>query len=136
MSVPSPVRPCFRRLRRSHTSQMKLRGSQGERHLNNEDILKDMLGKEHFSFETDECLTISGDGTETYGRCDIRHFPYCSGDRPNICFNRVNRQDKFYPDKHPYYYIDYNRVHCYPDRINNVDFTCSSCSPGRWCVSY
>ena len=114
---------------------MKLRGSQGERRLNNEDILKEMLDKEHFSLERDECMSINGDGTETYGRCDIRKFPYCSGDRPNICFNRVNRQDKFYPDKHPYYYIDYNRVHCYPDRINNVDFTCSSCSPGRWCVS-
>ena len=54
--------------------------------------------------------------------------------RPNICFNRINRQDAFWPDKHPKYYIDYNRIHCYPDQVHGVDFTCSSCSPGRWCI--
>lgn len=95
-----------------------------------------MLGKEHFDSERDECLVHvhAGNDTAVYGRCDIRRFPYCHGDRPNICFNRINRQDAFYPDKHPKYYIDYNRVHCYPDRMYNDDFTCSSCSPGRWCM--
>ena len=93
-----------------------------------------MLGKDRFDVLTDECLQeTSPDGTPVYGRCDILRFPYCSGDRPNICFNRINRQDSFWPDKHPRYYIDYNRVMCYPDRMYNVDFTCSSCSPGRWC---
>lgn len=118
-----------------------LRGSssqqQQQRSLNgNADILNAMLGKEHFDVDRDECLQPSTDGTTTptYGKCDIRHFPYCNGDRPNICFNRINRQDAFYPDKHPKYYIDYNRIHCYPDRVHNVDFTCSSCSPGRWCM--
>ena len=106
---------------------------QHHRALNNEDILSDMLSKEHFDHTRDECLTYVN-GTATYTQCEIRKFPYCTGDRPNICFNRINRQDAFYPDKHPKYYIDYNRVHCYPDRINNVEFTCSSCSPGRWCM--
>ena len=93
-----------------------------------------MLGKEFFDWDKDECLVgEDSNGTAIYGRCDIRRFPFCEGERPNICFNRINRQDKFWPDKHPYYYIDYNRVHCYPDRIHNVDFACSSCSPGRWC---
>ncbi|KAL7532080.1 hypothetical protein ACHAXR_005446 [Thalassiosira sp. AJA248-18] len=109
---------------------------QNRRSLNgNEDILNAMMGKEHFDIDRDECMNINpGTGTETYGKCDIRKFPYCTGDRPHICFNRINRQDAFWPDKHPKYYIDYNRVHCYPERINNVDFTCSSCSPGRWCM--
>ena len=99
----------------------------------NEDILNAMLGKEHFDINKDECLTMVN-GTETYGKCDIRHFPYCHDEKPHICFNRVNRQDAFWPDKHPRYYIDYNRIHCYPDRVHNVEFTCSSCSPGRWCM--
>lgn len=92
-----------------------------------------MLGKEFFDFDKDECLHMVN-GTATYGRCDIRHFPYCHDEKPNICFNRINRQDAFWPDKHPKYYIDYNRIHCYPDVVHNVDFTCSSCSPGRWCI--
>mmetsp|Transcript_11646 Transcript_11646/g.24844 ORF Transcript_11646/g.24844 Transcript_11646/m.24844 type:complete len:166 (-) Transcript_11646:135-632(-) len=117
----------------------QLRGSssqpqQNQRALNNMEILNAMLGKEHFDFERDECLIDNVDGTPVYGRCDIRQFPYCNGNRPNICFNRINRQDAFWEDKHPKYYIDYNRVHCYPDRFHNVDFTCSSCSPGRWCM--
>lgn len=117
-----------------------LRGAPSPQHhrsLNgNVDVLAHMLGKEHFDSERDECLVHvhAGNDTAVYGRCDIRRFPYCHGDRPNICFNRINRQDAFYPDKHPKYYIDYNRVHCYPDRMYNDDFTCSSCSPGRWCM--
>ncbi|KAL3795335.1 hypothetical protein HJC23_009508 [Cyclotella cryptica] len=111
----------------------QLRGSSDHRNLeSNDGILKGMLKKEFFD-EKDECLEIVN-GVAVYGKCDIRKFPYCHGDRPNICFNRINRQDKFWPDKNPYYYIDYNRIHCYPDRGNNLDFTCSSCSPGRWCI--
>ncbi|KAL7493237.1 hypothetical protein ACHAWT_002274 [Skeletonema menzelii] len=102
------------------------------RRLSNEDILQGMLGKEVFSFDKDECLIgVDVNGTATYGRCEIRRFPYCEGDTPHICFNRVNRQDKFWPDKNPYYYIDYKRIHCYPEIEG---FTCSSCSPGRWCI--
>ncbi len=111
-----------------------LRGAQDEGHrgLTNEDILKAMLGKEVFSFDRDECLIGTDEnGNATYGKCEIRRFPYCEGDTPHICFNRVNRQDKFWPDKNPHYYIDYKRIHCYPDIEG---FTCSSCSPGRWCI--
>mmetsp|Transcript_5427 Transcript_5427/g.11923 ORF Transcript_5427/g.11923 Transcript_5427/m.11923 type:complete len:175 (-) Transcript_5427:196-720(-) len=120
-------------LRGSSSSPTK----QNQRSLNsNSEILAAMLSKEHFEIEKDECLDRIDpvNGTAIYTTCDIRRFPYCNGNRPNICFNRINRQDAFWPDKHPKYYIDYNRVHCYPDRINNVDFTCSSCSPGRWCM--
>jgi hypothetical protein len=111
-----------------------LRGAQeGHRALSNEEILQGMLGKDVFSFDADECLVgIDGNGTAIYGRCEIRRFPYCEGNTPHICFNRINRQDKFWPDKNPYYYIDYKRIHCYPDIEG---FTCSSCSPGRWCTS-
>ena len=107
--------------------------NQPRRSLNeqNEAILKAMLGKDSFKILRDECLhDISSDGgIPVYGRCDILRFPFCTGDKPKICFNRVNRQDSFWPDKHPRYYIDYNRVLCYPE-----NFTCSSCSPGRWCA--
>jgi len=103
------------------------------RKLDNIDILDAMLNKEFFDINKDECLQVVN-GTSTYTKCDIRHFPYCNGDRPNICFNRINRQDSFWPDKHPKYYIDYNRIHCYPDQVHGLDFTCSSCSPGRWCI--
>jgi hypothetical protein len=95
-----------------------------------------MLGRERFDVLGDECLlgTTSDGGAPVYGRCDIMRFPFCAGDRPNICFNRMNRQDSFWPDKHPRYYIDYDRVLCYPDAIDGVNFACSSCSPGRWCA--
>lgn len=116
-----------------------LRGSLPSRSLNeqNESILKAMLNKETFNLSRDECLidVDSSNGTPIYGECDILLFPFCTDDTPNICFNRINRQDAFYPDKHPKYYIDYSRIRCYPNtHTNNVDFPCSSCSPGRWCV--
>ena len=108
------------------------RAQEGHRALSNEDILMGMLGKEVFSFDVDECLVgVDENGTATYGRCEILRFPYCEGNTPHICLNRINRQDKFWPDKNPYYYIDYKRIHCYPDIEG---FTCSSCSPGRWCT--
>ncbi|KAL9179921.1 hypothetical protein ACHAXT_007891 [Thalassiosira profunda] len=116
----------------------RLRGSsqarQPRRLDGNDDILQAMMKKEVFDHARDECLLDVVNGTATYGRCDIRQFPFCSGDTPHICFNRINRRDAFWPDKHPKYYIDYNRIHCYPDKLHGVDFTCSSCSPGRWCV--
>ena len=116
----------------SHSSPSS---SSQERFLNsNEEILQAMLSKETFNIQRDECLDSVINGTATYSTCDIRRFPYCKGDTPNICFNRINRQDAFWPDKHPRYYIDYNRVRCYPEvGFNNVVFACSSCSPGRWC---
>ena len=109
--------------------------SSSSRSLNsNEEILKAMLSKETFNLQRDECLHSVTNGTSIYTTCDIRRFPYCEGDTPNICFNRLNRQDAFWPDKHPKYYIDYDRVRCYPNEgKNGAVFACSSCSPGRWC---
>ena len=49
-----------------------------------------------------------------------------------ICFNRTNRRDKFYRDWHPYFYISYSRVLCYPASWEG-EGGCSSCSPGRYC---
>lgn len=123
---------------KSAEDDVLIRGSLPSRSLNeqNESILKAMLNKETFSLSRDECLNdVDNNGTSVYGQCDILLFPFCTDDTPNICFNRINRQDAFYPDKHPKYYIDYSRIRCYPNtQTNNVDFACSSCSPGRWCV--
>lgn len=102
--------------------------------ISNEEILKAMLSKETFNLQRDVCLHSVLNGTATYTTCDIQRFPYCKGDTPNICFNRLNRQDAFWPDKHPKYYIDYDRVRCYPNEgKGGTVFACSSCSPGRWC---
>ena len=124
------------KLRRPSTSSSSsTASSSSSRSLSdNEEILKSMLSKETFNLQRDECLHSTINGTSTYTTCDIRQFPYCTGDTPNICFNRLNRQDAFWPDKHPKYYIDYDRVRCYPNVGKNGNvFACSSCSPGRWC---
>mmetsp|Transcript_4711 Transcript_4711/g.6992 ORF Transcript_4711/g.6992 Transcript_4711/m.6992 type:complete len:170 (-) Transcript_4711:287-796(-) len=84
----------------------------------------------------DECkIGLNADGTNKYGDCDpARHFPECDLDKGFYCFNRINRRDKFYPDKQPYFYIDPRRVWCYPmDWLK--DGGCSTCSPGRYCAS-
>mmetsp|Transcript_60701 Transcript_60701/g.72070 ORF Transcript_60701/g.72070 Transcript_60701/m.72070 type:complete len:160 (-) Transcript_60701:178-657(-) len=60
-------------------------------------------------------------------------FPKCKDDE-FICFNRVNRLDKFWSDKVPHYIIDPRRIYCYP-----MDFLedggCSTCTPGRYCLA-
>mmetsp|Transcript_16719 Transcript_16719/g.23587 ORF Transcript_16719/g.23587 Transcript_16719/m.23587 type:complete len:169 (+) Transcript_16719:303-809(+) len=84
----------------------------------------------------DECkIGTNSDGTNIYGECDPnKHFPNCDPDKGFYCFNRINRRDKFYADKQPYYFIDPRRVWCYP-----MDWLkwggCSTCSPGRYCAS-
>mmetsp|Transcript_4643 Transcript_4643/g.6354 ORF Transcript_4643/g.6354 Transcript_4643/m.6354 type:complete len:178 (-) Transcript_4643:239-772(-) len=75
----------------------------------------------------DVCLN----GPNNYGPCIKSRFPKCKSNE-QLCYNRVNRQDKFYPDKVPHFYIDYNRVLCYPNSWAGYG-GCSSCSPGRWC---
>jgi hypothetical protein len=86
----------------------------------------------------DECLIgMDSDGYEIFGTCDpLIHFPVC-GTNEFICTNRINRQDKFYPDKNPYYYIDPKRVLCYPNEWLTLTKLggCSTCSPGRYCAS-
>lgn len=69
-----------------------------------------------------------------YGMCQPSvHFPNCSSDS-YICYNRVNRRDKFYDDKNPYYAINPRRVLCYPNEWVNFG-GCSSCTPGRFCLA-
>ena len=78
-------------------------------------------------FPWDECLNGPGE----YGPCDPSKFPVCDEDH-FICYNRRPRQDKFYSDtRQPVFFIDYKNVFCYPNSWGG----CSSCSPGRLCVS-
>ena len=66
------------------------------------------------------------------GPCDSRNFPVCEDGKEQICYNRKPSRDHFYPDSHqPIYYIQYDRVFCYPDNFRG----CSSCTPGRYCKS-
>ena len=65
------------------------------------------------------------------GRCDTSRFPRCDGDE-EICYNRKPSRDFFTPRTHqPVYYIQYDRVFCYPQSWGG----CSSCTPGRYCAS-
>jgi hypothetical protein len=67
------------------------------------------------------------------GLCDTSRFPTCGGrDEEQICYNRKFSRDHFHADTHQHqYYIQYDRVFCYPEYWGG----CSSCTPGRYCVS-
>lgn len=82
----------------------------------------------------DECKIGEDEtGHNIYGACNpTTHFPSCDGGS-FICYNRVNRRDKFHADKNPYYYIDPRRVLCYPNSWLGSG-GCSSCTPGRYCL--
>jgi hypothetical protein len=72
-----------------------------------------------------------GSGTPELGQCDLSRFPSCSSDE-EICYNRKPSRDHFDPINHqPLYYIQYDRVLCYPNTWGG----CSSCTPGRYCAS-
>ena len=73
---------------------------------------------------SDECENSPG----VYGECDLSLIPDCSGQQ--LCLFRKTRRDKFFPDKNPFFYIQYDRVQCVP-----LDENCSMCSPGRYCES-
>lgn len=81
---------------------------------------------DRFFPDSDECLQDDG----TVGPCDTSRFPTCS-ESEMLCYNRRPRSDKFYPDRLPMYFIDYQSVLCYPDTWRG----CSSCHPGRLCLS-
>ena len=83
---------------------------------------------DYFDDDVDVCYNEEDD---TYERCDLAKLPTCADDEL-ICFNRTNRRDKFYRDWHPYFYISYSRVLCYPASWEG-EGGCSSCSPGRYC---
>jgi hypothetical protein len=90
--------------------------------------------------EIEETVIVPDDGVTTtytrtrpvYGPCNTTRFPVCDPDTQLICYNRRPRQDKFYRDiRQPYFFIDYRTVFCYPNTWGG----CSSCSPGRLCLS-
>ncbi|KAG7337948.1 hypothetical protein IV203_032081 [Nitzschia inconspicua] len=71
------------------------------------------------------------DGRPELGPCDKSRFPQCSSSE-EICYNRKPSRDHFHRDDHQHqYYIQYDRVFCYPRSWGG----CSSCSPGRYCKS-
>mmetsp|Transcript_7121 Transcript_7121/g.10407 ORF Transcript_7121/g.10407 Transcript_7121/m.10407 type:complete len:148 (-) Transcript_7121:124-567(-) len=95
------------------------------------------LGGRDLAFDpaVDYCkIGRSDDGQNIYGDCIPEiHFPKCDDDE-FYCYNRINRRDKFWPDKVPHFYIDPIRIHCYPNSWLTMG-GCSTCSPGRYCLS-
>lgn len=88
-----------------------------------------------FDIDVDVCdnnpNSIHGD-RPILGRCDTSRFPQCDERREEICYNRKPSRDEFDPINHqPVFYIQYDRVFCYPNTWGG----CSSCTPGRYCVS-
>jgi hypothetical protein len=81
-------------------------------------------------FPEDVCL-VSVENDE-YGPCDQSQFPVCDPSTELICYNRRPMHHRFYADiRQPYFFIDYANVFCYPNYWDG----CSSCSPGRYCVT-
>jgi len=86
-----------------------------------------------YSAKRDYCKVGEDENGNIYGQCiPQEHFPRCRGGE-FICYNRVNRRDKFWPDKQPHFYIDPVRILCFPNSFLD-EGGCSSCTPGRWCV--
>eukprot|EP00934_Nitzschia_sp_Nitz4_P002721 Nitzschia sp. Nitz4//scaffold63_size106090//85030//85570//NITZ4_004408-RA/size106090-augustus-gene-0.162-mRNA-1//1//CDS//3329556029//2711//frame0 len=87
-----------------------------------------------FDIDVDICdnrPASMGDGPPILGTCDTSRFPVCASNR-QICYNRKPSRHQFEPDTHePVFYIQYDRVYCYPNYWGG----CSSCTPGRYCVS-
>mmetsp|Transcript_18679 Transcript_18679/g.30967 ORF Transcript_18679/g.30967 Transcript_18679/m.30967 type:complete len:145 (-) Transcript_18679:124-558(-) len=88
-----------------------------------------------FNPDLDYCkVGEDAQGRNLYGDCNPdEHFPTCS-DKEFVCYNRINRRDKFYPDKVPYYYIDPVRIKCYPTSWLTSG-GCSTCTGGRYCIA-
>eukprot|EP00568_Trieres_chinensis_P013285 CAMPEP_0183316076 /NCGR_PEP_ID=MMETSP0160_2-20130417/53769_1 /TAXON_ID=2839 ORGANISM="Odontella Sinensis, Strain Grunow 1884" /NCGR_SAMPLE_ID=MMETSP0160_2 /ASSEMBLY_ACC=CAM_ASM_000250 /LENGTH=167 /DNA_ID=CAMNT_0025481781 /DNA_START=19 /DNA_END=522 /DNA_ORIENTATION=- len=99
-----------------------------------EDKNDENVSIDFFSDSRDVCKNSDAGTPDDYGPCDVSRFPDCEGQGKLICYNRVNRRDKFWPDKVPHYYIDYDRILCYPKDWAGYG-GCSSCSPGRYCKS-
>lgn len=82
--------------------------------------------------DLDECEN----GVHQFGPCNVTRFPNCTelglqqGQTLYPCYNRKPHRSRFWPDHAPKYYIQYDRVFCFPS--NTI---CSSCTPGRLCQS-
>ena len=72
-------------------------------------------------------------GNVLLGKCDESRFPTCERRNESLCYNRKPSRDFFHADNHqPIYYIQYDRVLCYPREMRDL---CLSCAPGRYCAS-
>lgn len=107
----------------SATAEMQSAGAAAERKLQAFDF---------FDITVDLCDNrAEGDDAPVLGTCDLGRFPTCN-DNEEICYNRKPSRDHFDPINHQHvYYIQYDRVLCYPNTWGG----CSSCTPGRYCVS-
>lgn len=75
---------------------------------------------------------VDPNGPAVLGKCDHSRFPVCQEGKESLCYNRKPSRDHFFDDNHqPKYYIQYDRIFCYPDAWGG----CSSCTPGRYCKS-
>ena len=82
--------------------------------------------------ERDVCNNSNDPDKVELGPCDFSRFPRCQYEKNRFCFNRKPSRDDFHRDNHqPKYYIQYDRVMCYPVQWG----ACSSCTPGRYCRS-
>ncbi|CAJ1950696.1 unnamed protein product [Cylindrotheca closterium] len=92
-----------------------------------------VLGNLMDPFRPEEDVCENGkdaDGVPQLGPCDLLKFPTCPTDH-EFCFNRKPSRDEFFDDIHqPKFYIQYDRILCYP-----TGWACSSCTPGRYCSS-
>jgi hypothetical protein len=83
--------------------------------------------------ERDVCdNSVDPNGPPELGPCDESRFPQCEQGKEELCYNRKPSRDEFFDDNHqPKYYIQYDRIFCYPASWG----ACSSCTPGRYCRS-
>lgn len=85
-----------------------------------------------FDVNVDLCNNSNNEDVEDLGRCDTGGFPSCDLKKEDLCYNRKPSRQHFDPITHqPVYYIQYDRVLCYPLSWGS----CSSCTPGRYCSS-
>jgi len=81
-----------------------------------------------FRLDEDVCQNgVNEDGSPQLGPCDLLQFPACRMDE-GYCLNRKPSRDEFHDDHVPKFYIQYDRILCFPKA-----WACSSCTPGRFC---
>ena len=99
--------------------------------------IPDVQARAPFDFfdpAVDVCDNAPNPGSDRpqLGPCDVSRFPTCDQEQEDICYNRKPSRDDFHADTHQHkFYIQYDRVLCYPLSWGG----CSSCTPGRYCVS-
>ena len=85
-----------------------------------------------FDINVDLCNNSNDEDVEDLGRCITGRLPNCDLKNEFPCYNRKPSRQNFDPITHqPVYYIQYDRVLCYPLSFGS----CSTCTPGRYCTS-